>query len=136
VALSKLSNGTFFKGANYTGAEVILFEPTRVEYDVPSNNPKMGNQDVVTATVTVFNTLDAEPEVLLGLRIGSKALTKDLAPLVAGREAVAARIELLPNSYGGNDFPVLRTVSPAAEEHVEAYIAKRDAFLSDENVPF
>jgi|SRR5690606_12495155 hypothetical protein len=132
MALAKLSSGGgFFKAKDHTDAEVILFEPKRFEAQVPSN---YGEQDVVTADVTVWKTLDSEPEVNTGMRIAAKAIVRDLEPLVRNGDAVAAKVVYLANKKGGNDFPVLRAVDAKAEAAVEQYLTERDKAM--EEAPF
>lgn len=129
MALAKFTNsGSFFDKKANLDAEVILFEPTRIERNVPSSNPRFGAQDIVHANVTVFFA-GREPQALGSQKITGKALTGDLEGYMG--QQVAARMVLVANKNGGQDFPVLRPASPEAEARVEKYLEERDAALAD-----
>lgn len=130
MALKKFTNGggAFLDKKVALDAEVILFEPTKIERDVPSSNPRFGAQDIVHAAVTLFNPGE-EPKALGTQKVTGKALTSDLEDYLG--EQVAARMVLMPNKNGGNDFPVLRPADSRAEARVEKYIEERDAAIAD-----
>lgn len=129
MALAKFTNGgAFFAKDDHLDADVILFEPTKIERNVPSNNPRFGPQDIVHAAVTVF--YDGRDPIGLGsVKVTGKALTGDLEGYMG--QQVAARIVLKANTNGGKDFPVLRPAAPAAESRVEKYLEDRDAAIAD-----
>lgn len=127
MALSKFTTGgAFFKAAEHLEAEVILFEPTRLERQVPGS--RFGPKDIVTANITVFHN-DAEPQVFAGAKVDGKALVSDLEGYID--QQIAARVVVVPNTNGGKDFPVLRQATPQAEAKVEKYLAERDAAMAD-----
>lgn len=119
------SGGSFVKMSTYADAVAIIFEPKRVEKDVPG---KFGNRDILNADLTIFDKQAIEggkPEIVKGALITEKAFINAYEDEI-GEQLVAA-LALKPNTRGGKDFFVPRGVDQAIFEKAEAYLDERTA---------